>query len=256
MNKSSLSLLVALAAASVFPAGAQAEMPIDEMVKRGDVYDAKHQASKALEYYLPAAKSKPEDVRLLLRIARQYRHLMPEARSKQEKLRLGNTALQYAEKAASIAPNDPEANLSIAISHGKILPLEGSRGQVEGSRHIKSAVDKALSLDPRNDLAWHVLGRWHQVLADVGGVKRALAPIIFGKLPEGKCEDAIACFQKAIALNPNRLMHYIELGRTYAQMGNETEARRFIQKGLAMPNSEKDDPEIKRKGRETLAKLG
>jgi hypothetical protein len=29
----------------------------------------------------------------------------------------------------------------------------------------------------------------------------------------------VLCFQKAIEINPNRLMHYIELGQTYAQMG-------------------------------------
>ena len=61
--------------------------------------------------------------------------------------------------------------------------------------------------------------------------------------------------KKAIALNPKRLMHYIELGRIYAQMGKKEEARQFINKGLAMPDTEKDDPETKQRGRETLAKL-
>ena len=50
-------------------------------------------------------------------------------------------------------------------------------------------------------------------------------------------------------------MHYIELGQTYAQMGKTADARRLIAEGLAMPDVEKDDPEIKRRGRETLAKL-
>ena len=50
-------------------------------------------------------------------------------------------------------------------------------------------------------------------------------------------------------------MHYIELGIVYAQMGKSADARRVIVQGLAMPDVEKDDPEIKRRGRETLAKL-
>jgi hypothetical protein len=49
----------------------------------------------------------------------------------------------------------------------------------------------------------------------------------------------------AIEINPNRLMHYIELGQTYAQMGKIADTRRLIAKGLAMPDVEKDDPEIK-----------
>ena len=46
-----------------------------------------------------------------------------------------------------------------------------------------------------------------------------------------------------------------EPGQTYAQMGKTADARRLIVKGLEMPDVEKDDPEIKRRGRETLAKL-
>jgi hypothetical protein len=38
-------------------------------------------------------------------------------------------------------------------------------------------------------------------------------------------------------------------------MGRTAEARRLIEKGLKMPEVEKDDPETKRRGRETLAKL-
>ena len=126
---------------------------------------------------------------------------------------------------------------------------------MEAARRIKEAADKAIRLNPHNDLAWDVLGRWNKVLADVNGIKRALGSLIYGELPMGSNADAVVCFQKAIEINPNRLMHYIELGQTYAQMGKTADARRLIDKGLAMPDVEKDDPEIKRRGRETLAKL-
>ena len=93
------------------------------------------------------------------------------------------------------------------------------------------------------------------MLADVGGVKRMFAGAIYGNLPKGSNEEAVQAFGRAIQLNPRRLMHYIELGRVYAQMGRKEEARRLINKGLAMPNVEKDDHETKARGRETLAKL-
>lgn len=93
------------------------------------------------------------------------------------------------------------------------------------------------------------------MVADVGAVKRALGGLFYGKLPTSTNEEAVKCFDKAIELNPNRLRHYIEFGRTYANMGKIADARRLIKKGLAMPDAEKDDPELKMKGRETLAKL-
>ena len=93
------------------------------------------------------------------------------------------------------------------------------------------------------------------MLAGVSGAKRALASLLYGELPAGSNAEAVVCFQRAIQINPNRLMHYIELGIVYAQMGKSADARRVIVQGLAMPDVEKDDPEIKRRGRETLAKL-
>ena len=231
-----------------------AESPND-LIAKGDALDQKFQAAEALQFYLPAEKLQPTNVHVLVRIARQYRYLMADATTRDDKLRLGGIALDYAQRAAALAPKDAEAQLSIAISYGKMLPLMGTKEQIEAARHIKASADKAIELDPHNDLAWHILGRWHRTLSDVSTLKRGLASFIYGKLPQTTTEEAVRCFEKAIEINPGRLMHYVELGRAYAQMGKTAEARRFLEKGLAMPNLEKDDPETKRRGRETLAKL-
>jgi tetratricopeptide (TPR) repeat protein len=244
-----------LAIAALAFAGQAFGETAEELIRKGDVFYARLQPSEALKYYLPAEKLDPNNARLLVRISRQYRHLMSDAGKKEEKIRLGTTAVEYAQRAVALAPNDPEAHLALAISYGKLLPFQGAKEQVAASPLIKASADKVLALDPSNDLAWHVLGRWSLNLADVGAVKRALAQVIYGKLPTAKYEDAVRCFQKAIALNPNRLMHYIELGRTYAQMSRDDDARKFITKGLAMPNTEKDDPETKEIGRQILKKL-
>jgi tetratricopeptide (TPR) repeat protein len=177
---------------------------------------------------------------------------MQDTSAREEKLKLGHTALEYSVRAAALAPTDSEAQLAPAITLGKMLPFESSKEQIAFSPRIREAAEKAIKLDPRNDVAWNILGRWHKVIADVSGVKRALGSLIFGKMPSSTNEEAVKCFEEAIRINPNRLMHYIELGQTYAQMGRAADARHYIEKGLAMPNVEKDDQELKRHGRETL----
>lgn len=251
LNTLSAALALALPLASTAMDAESAE----ELIQKGDVHYDRLQAAEALKFYLPAEKLDSNNVRLLVRIARQYRHLMSDATKTTEKRQLGATAVGYAQRAVALAPNDPEAHLALAISYGKMLPLEETKEQIATSRLIKIAADKVIALDPNNDLAWQVLGRWYLALADLSGMKRTLARIAYGKLPPAKYEDAVRCFEKAIVLNPNRLMHYIELGRTYAQMGRDADARKFINKGLAMPETEKDDPESKKLGREILKKL-
>ena len=249
-----LSILLAALALAFASTGAGAESA-GELIQRGDVFYDKLQAAEALKFYLPAEKLDSNNVRLLVRIARQYRHLMSDATNASEKKPLGVTAVNYAQRAVALAPNDPEAHLALAISYGKLLPLEETKQQVATLPLIKIAADKVIALDPKNDLAWQVLGRWYLALADVGTLKRAYAMVAYGKLPPAKAQDAVRCFEKAIALNPKRLMHYIELGRAYAQMGKVADARKFITNGLAMPDTEKDDPETKEIGRQILKKL-
>ncbi len=146
------------------PAMLQAD-PADELIAKGDSYYVRLQAADALKYYLPAEKLEPKNVRLLVRISREYRHLMSDATQPQEKLSLGSTAVDYAKRAVSLQPDDPDAQLAVAISYGKLQPLEGNRKRIEASRIIKVAADKAVKLDPNSDLGWHILGRWHMAWA-------------------------------------------------------------------------------------------
>jgi tetratricopeptide (TPR) repeat protein len=256
MNTTPILRILSLMGALCLVAGAMRAESADALIAKGDVFDKQLQAAEALDNYLPAEKLEPDNAELLVRIARQYRHLMSDATSKSEKLRLGHISLEYAQHAATLAPNSSEAQLSPAISYGKMLPYMGSKEQVDASPRIKQSVDRALLLDPKNDTAWHILGRWNRVLADMNVVKRVLASALYGKLPVTTNETAEHDLLTAISINPNRLIHQIELGRIYAAMGRKEDARKFIEKGLAMPNKEKDDPEMKAIGQALLKKLG
>ena len=138
--------------------------PVRELIAKGDIADRAFKPNDALKDYLPAEKLEPGNVPLLLRIARQYRHLLADAKTDELKLQLGNIALVYANRAAKLAPNDSEAQLSPAITYGKMLPCQTKQQQYDESSLIKTAADLSLKLNPLNDNAWHVLGRWHQGL--------------------------------------------------------------------------------------------
>jgi tetratricopeptide (TPR) repeat protein len=237
------------------PCGASSAATVDELIKQGDVYDLKFNPAEALKSYLPAEKVAPKNVDLLLRIARQYRHEMADAGSAGEKTRLSALGLDYARRAVALAPKNSEANLSIAIGYAKSLEFYSNKEKMNALHHVKDFTDKALALDSSNDLAWYILGRWHEKVADLNSVKRKMAELAYGSLPKATNDDAAKCFRKAISLNPNRSVYYVDLGITYAAMDNKADAKKFIEKGLALPNKGKDDPETKKRGKETLLAL-
>jgi Flp pilus assembly protein TadD len=96
-----------------------------------------------------------------------------------------------------------------------------TKDQVDTSPKIKTSVDRALRLDPNNDYRLAYPRPMESGAGDINVVKRVLAKAIYGDLPVTTNEEAERCLKKAIALNPNRLIHYIELGRIYAQMGRK-----------------------------------
>ncbi len=225
------------------------------LIARGDAHDDAFRTQEALACYLPALAQRPNDAGLLVKIARQHAHRMNDLAKPAEKLAEGRTALEFAERAVQAEPGRAEAHLAVAICLGKLTPLLGTREKIEASKRLKSAAETAVKLDPRSDYAWHLLGRWHQALAGMSGLVKGIVRVVYGGLPPASSEEAVRCFQKAIALRPDRLIHPVELGRTYAQMGRRDEARVFLQKGLALPPREKDDPETLARGRAALKAL-
>src|SRR5688500_16533758 len=103
--RSLLNTLLAVLALALASAAKGVESPpkavesAQELIQKGDVYYAKLQAAEALKFYLPAEKLDSNNAKLLVRIARQYRHLMSDAAEAGEKRRLGATAVDYAERA-------------------------------------------------------------------------------------------------------------------------------------------------------------
>jgi tetratricopeptide (TPR) repeat protein len=228
---------------------------VGDLLVAGDALDAKNRNREALEFYLRADAIQPDNAEILRRIAKQYsQQVVSEARDPGNR-ELARKSLDYAQRAVKSDPNNANARLSLAICYGKAAFMESDRRRVEMSRLIRSEAEAALRLDPKSDYAWHVLGRWNYELANFNAVLRFLAETIYGKFPDASNERAAECFEKAVAINPDRVIHRIELGRAYAALGQKQKAAAEIRKGLALPSREKDDGESKERGRKALAAL-
>ena len=228
---------------------------VEELIAEGDALDRKNKNFEAVAFYLKADSQKPGEARILWRISKQYAQLMMDAKSASERKRLGQKALDAAQGAVSADPEDSQAHLSLAIAYGRIALNEPARRKVELSRLIRQEAETAARLDATNDYAWHVLGRWNYEVANFNPVLKALAQAIYGKLPDASNEKAVEYFAKAIALQPQRVIHRVELGRAYLAIGKREKARDAFNKGISLPSAEKDDDNNKARAREMLKQL-
>jgi tetratricopeptide (TPR) repeat protein len=225
------------------------------LVKKGDQFDAQLKTKEALDVYLQAEKLQPNDADVLHKIAKQYGESMNDAPGKVEKKAVAEKALDYSKRSVAADPKNAQAELALAISYGRLAPLLDNKTKIADSKLVKEHADKSLALDPKNDLTYHVLGAWNFELANLNPILRAIARLIYGELPSASNEEAVKNFKKAIELNPRRVGNHVELGRTYAEMGQKELAKAELEKGLSLPNRQRDDDDVKQRARDALKKL-
>ena len=101
---------------------------------------------------------------ILCLIAKQYADLATKSRDAGDSARekyYTDCALGYAVKACDSNPRSPLAHALLSYCYARSAKLEGPAQKIRYARFVKSEAEKAIALDPRQDIALHVLGTWH-----------------------------------------------------------------------------------------------
>jgi tetratricopeptide (TPR) repeat protein len=229
----------------LFPAGtASAQTTLAEV----DDWIDGGQFAKARTTLEQMRQARPQDPEVLWRLARVKVDVGEQTRDKNKQRALYLDAHRDAEAAVQAGPNSADTYLTRAITAGRVALLSGSREKVERSRGVKEDVDRAIALDPANASAYHVRGRWNYEVADLGFVERAVVKVVYGGLPDASFEQAARDFQQALQVE-DKVIHHLELGRTYLKLGRKAEAQAEFLRVLALPDTDPDDPMHKQEAR-------
>jgi tetratricopeptide (TPR) repeat protein len=207
--------------------------------------------------YMKVLEMEPASYEACWKAGDQYTEIadaLPKDQKNQKEIYF-EKARELCERAIVSDPNGYEGHFRLAVALGRLALFRGGKEKIKLSKMIKAEGDKAVELNPQADLVYHLLARWHQNLANLSGVLKFFANAFFGGLPPASNEEAVELFQKAISIDPNHIEHYLELARTYKFMKKEELMREPLEKVLALPNVEEDDPEFKAEAKEMLGKL-
>ncbi len=231
-------LLLALVAVAT----ASAEDPrLTALVKQGDAEDHAGHTQAALTAFRAAEEIDNRNVGVLLRISKQYTDLIASTKPKEAAEQVAKKAFTYAQRAVELDPKVAKAHLSLAIAYGHMTDYIGNKEKLEYSKYIKDEASKSIELDPTDDYAWHVMGCWHSGVANVNGMLKLLAKMVYGGMPPASNEEAVRCLKKAIELSPQRMMHHSELARVYQFMGQKEQADKEWKIVLSLPAMDKED---------------
>ncbi|MDQ7041287.1 MAG: hypothetical protein Q9M35_10145 [Rhodothermus sp.] len=176
------------------------------------------------------------------------------AREKERQRELYWMGLQDAQAAIAADSLNSQAYVAAAIAAGRLALVSSPRAKVTYARQIRAYIDRALALNPNDDIAYHLRGRWHYEVATLSFFERTLVRLLYGGLPNASLEEAAADFRRALAIR-ERVVHHLELGRTLLRLGDREGAIRELERALALPPVEPDDTTYQEDARRLLARI-
>ncbi|NTU68557.1 MAG: hypothetical protein HGB02_06735 [Chlorobiaceae bacterium] len=215
------------------------------------------QYEKADSLYDAMRQTAPENADLYWKLSR-LNISMAEAISPKEtdrRMPLYTKAVDFARKAVSIDSTNAAAHTWLAASLAVKADKSGSKEKLARAKEIKHELDKALALNPHDDVAWSILGSYYRQVSSIGWMNRLLGNTFVGKMPEGNPEVAEKAFKKAISLNPRVIRHYHELALLYIDQHRNEEALQTLQVAVRKPVLMKSDIRRLEDIRELIKKL-
>jgi tetratricopeptide (TPR) repeat protein len=204
------------------------------LLKQGDSSFAAQDYPGAMMLYADHLEHERDDAEGYWRLARAA-ICAGDMSSGLEQEALYRKALRASIRAVTIDSLNSNAQCWYAVSLGYIALFEGSRTKVEYCRKIQRSLERAIVLDPANDVPYSVLGTFYRMLANVSWLERQLADLLLGGLPEGGLSDAERMLRRATELAPQIIRHRYELGLVYDAQGRRSEAVRQFREALAIP---------------------
>jgi Tfp pilus assembly protein PilF len=192
-----------------------------------------------------SARPETNSVESLCALTKEYCDQMHAANSAAEQKILATKALDTATRAVAADTSSATAHLCLAVAYVKKFQLVDTRTAISYSRGFKAEAETAIRLDPKNDVSYYLMGRWLYGVANMNFIYKGLVKLIYGGLPHASNELAKENFLKAVALAPNRIIHLLELAKTYHIIGDKNLALEELKKCAALPPMDRDDADAK-----------
>ncbi|MBL0174450.1 MAG: tetratricopeptide repeat protein [Ignavibacteria bacterium] len=225
------------------------------LMRKSDSLFAARRYTDALAILENANKTYPSEADVLWRLANVMINAGDVAEDEAMD-RYYNRSVDYATRAVAADPRCANAHAYLAAALGAHAVFAGGKEKVKLSTRIRDELDRALALDPDNQLAHSIYGSWHRAVSEVSWIERQLANAFLGGLPDGSLAESVRHLREAMRLSPQLLRNHYELGLTYIAMDKPSLAAASFRTALKCPTMWSTDARRKKEMREYIEEQG
>ena len=229
----------------------------DGRIAQGDSLYAARDVSGALAKYEAVLKDAPGEYDALRKAARASTDLGEFEPSTSVRSEHFSRARQYAERAVKANGSGAEGQFELARALGRTALAAGIKERVRLATEVRAHALGALSHDPRHAGAMDVLGMWNAEVMRLSGLERAFAKAFLGGkvLGEANWGAAARYLEQAVALEPDRIVHHLDLAGVYRDVGKTGAARAQYTWILNAPLTEFNDANYRKQAADALRGL-
>lgn len=239
-------------------APAAAAQDVATLLAQGDSAHAAFDPERALARYEAAIALDSGNATALGNASRSAVDLaesLADAARQKELFRRGERLARLAVAADS---SNAENWFHLARALGRTALSVGVRERVRYAVDVRRCALKALALEPDHPGALHVMGMWNAEVKRLSGVELFFARRFLGGgvLGQANWDDAVRYLERAVAVDPERLTHKLDLAGVYADVRRRDEARALYQAVIdATTRTDFNDPLYKKQAAERVGRL-
>lgn len=252
-----MKLRLTLLAAMIGVAPVAGAQTAAEHIALGDRDYAAMNLAASYQHYQEALKLEPSNADALWRASRDAVDLGEFSVSDADRRALYNEGQALARRAVAAAPEASMAHFALARAVGRAALSLGARDRVRYAGEVRNEALAALRLDSTNAGALHVMGMWNAEVMRLSGFTRFMAKNLLGGkvFSEASWDDAQRYLERSVALEPNRIVHHLDLAGVYADRGDKARARQEYETVLRLPATEYNDKHYKAQAETRLKQL-
>ena len=223
-------------------------------VAEGDKAYAARRAPKALTHYLAALAADSTSTDALWRASRTEAELAEFDPDSAHADSLLAHAERHARAAVARAPRSAPSHFVLAQALGRIALRVPTTDRLPYATEIHKEALACLDLAPTDAGCLHVLGVWDAEYMRLGHFSQEMAnSMTGGKLfANATWEEAERNLKAAIAVEPKRAIHHLDLARIYRDEGKAAEAKAEFAAAAAAPLEDYNDEKYKEEAADSV----